>query len=262
MKPSFIDLGTPNSPFRISILYEDRAVLAIDKPAGWLLVPTQWQQTRRNLQAAIEASIAAGEFWARSRSLRFLRYVHRLDADTSGVLLLVKSLRTVPLYTRLFEEHAIEKRYLAVVGGVPTRPEWTVRKPLSPDPRTEGRMRIDTAHGKEAETRFRLLAAQGEAASARALLEATPLTGRTHQIRVHLASCGHPVIGDSMYGSAPTARVAGPAVRFPLGLRAVMLAYTDPFTRKPVRIKAAEESFRRAFGFAPPSEGPNPTGRR
>ena len=77
----------------IPILFEDRAVVAIDKPAGWMLVPFSWQKTSRNLQAAISSSIAAGDFWARSRGLKFLRHVHRLDSDTSGVLLLAKPYR-------------------------------------------------------------------------------------------------------------------------------------------------------------------------
>jgi 23S rRNA-/tRNA-specific pseudouridylate synthase len=71
----------------IPVLYEDRSVLAIDKPRGWMLAPASWQKTGRNLQAALESSIRAGDFWARSRGLKFLRFVHRLDAGTSGVLL-------------------------------------------------------------------------------------------------------------------------------------------------------------------------------
>src|SRR5437667_5190696 len=87
-KPSFIELPTGET---LPILYEDRSVMAIDKPRGWMLVPFSWQKTDRNLQAALTSSIAAKDFWARSRSLKFLRAVHRLDADTSGILLLAKS---------------------------------------------------------------------------------------------------------------------------------------------------------------------------
>ena len=79
-KPDYIELGDGE---RISILYEDRSVMAIDKPPGWMLVPIMWQQTDRNLQAAIASSLAAGDFWARSRNLKFLKHIHRLDADTS-----------------------------------------------------------------------------------------------------------------------------------------------------------------------------------
>src|SRR5213594_2013263 len=91
-KSNDIELPTGES---IPILYEDRSVMAIDKPRGWMLAPFSWQKTSRNLQAALASSIAAKDFWARSRGLKYLRFVHRLDADTSGVLLLGKSVGAV-----------------------------------------------------------------------------------------------------------------------------------------------------------------------
>src|SRR5438876_93531 len=99
-KPNFIELPTGE---KIPILYEDRSVIAIDKPRGWMLVPFSWQKTGRNLQAALISSIATGDFWARSRGLRFLRFVHRLDAETTGILLLAKSQGAVETYGELFE---------------------------------------------------------------------------------------------------------------------------------------------------------------
>ncbi|MGA9038954.1 MAG: pseudouridine synthase, partial [Terriglobales bacterium] len=100
-KPNFIELPGCDP---IPILFEDRSVLAIDKPRGWMLVPHSWQNTLRNLQTAISSSIAGGDFWARSRGLKFLRYVHRLDAETSGVLLFAKSLGGVESISDLFED--------------------------------------------------------------------------------------------------------------------------------------------------------------
>src|ERR1044071_6733137 len=117
----------------IPILYEDRSVLAIDKPRGWMLVPFSWQKTNRNLQAAITSSIAAGDFWARSRNLKFLRFVHRLDADTTGVLLFAKSPGAVRTYGDLFESRKMEKIYLAAVRGVPKQTQWTCRLKLGRD---------------------------------------------------------------------------------------------------------------------------------
>src|SRR6266566_5735836 len=99
-KPDHIELPTGE---RIAILYEDRSVIAIDKPRNWMLVPFSWQKTKRNLQAALTSSIAAGEFWARSRGLKFLRFVHRLDAETTGILLFVKSRSGLQAYSDLFE---------------------------------------------------------------------------------------------------------------------------------------------------------------
>jgi 23S rRNA pseudouridine1911/1915/1917 synthase len=247
-KPAHIELG--DGTF-IPILYEDRSVIAIDKPVGWMLVPHSWQKTNRNLQAAIVSSIAAGTFWARSRGLRFLRHIHRLDAETSGVLLFARSLGAVETYGRLFESRHMEKRYLVVVQGAPQQTEWTSREPLGPDPRQIGRMRVDPCAGKEAETHFKLL----QKGAKTALLEARPVTGRTHQIRVHLQAHGHPVAGDELYGPPPPpGKQKKPASRFPLGLRSVFLGYLDPFTKRRVTIEAATEEFLRNFGFAPMSD--------
>src|SRR5262249_26895261 len=105
-KPNHIELPTGE---RIPILYEDRSVVAVDKPRGWMLVPSSWQKTNRNLQMALTSSIAAGDFWARSRNLKFLRFVHRLDADTTGILLLAKSPGAVDAFGDLFEDRRMEK---------------------------------------------------------------------------------------------------------------------------------------------------------
>jgi len=233
-KPNCVELFDEEP---IPILYEDRSVLAIDKPPGWMLVPLSWQRTQRNLQAAIFSSIGAGHFWARSRNIRFLKYIHRLDAETSGVLLFAKSPGALDSIGDLFERRKIEKVYLAVTDQPPPKPEWTCRFSLAPDPDEFGRMRVDR-HGKEAATIFRTLAT----ANGRHLIEARPHTGRQHQIRIHLAESGSPIVGDDLYGRADGS---------PLGLRAVGLAYTDPFTRKPVAIRAPAAGFLSRFSFSP-----------
>ena len=232
-KPNCIEL---TGHARIPILYEDRSVLAIDKPAGWMLVPFTWQRTDRNLQAAITSSIGAGHFWARSRMLRFLKHIHRLDADTTGILLFAKSPGALHSIADLFEGRRMEKIYLAVTRHAPPETAWTCRLALSPDPNQIGRVRADR-HGKEAETDFRVLASAG----GKHLIEARPHTGRTHQIRVHLAAAGCPIVGDDLYGEGG---------REPLGLRAVGLAYRDPFTHTEVGIRAAGDPFLEAHGFA------------
>lgn len=231
-KPSHIQLPGAEP---IPILYEDRAVLAIDKPAGWMLVPVSWQKTTRNLQAALLSSIAGGAFWARSRSIKFLRNIHRLDGPTSGVLLYAKSIGALNSIADLFESRKVEKVYLAVTNRAPKEDAWTCRLSLSPDPDEHGRNRIDR-NGKPAETEFKVLAAAG----GRWLIEARPYTGRTHQIRLHLAAAECPVEGDELYGQAS---------RSGLGLRAAGLAYHDPFTRRPIRIGADSSHFLQGFGF-------------
>jgi 23S rRNA pseudouridine1911/1915/1917 synthase len=243
---SEIELGNGKC---ITILYEDRSVLAVDKPAGWMLVPVSWQRTGWNLQAALMSSIAAGAFWARSRGLRFLRYVHRLDAETSGILLLGRSPGAVEALGTLFESRRVQKAYLAIVHGTPKADTWTCQLPLGPDPQAIGRVRADPRDGKAAETAFRVIATQTDArCGPLALIEARPLTGRTHQIRVHLATDGLPVLGDPLYGTGMSnpGRTSG---LFPMALRAVRLEYRDPFTRRPVQIAAPETPFLAAFGF-------------
>lgn len=245
-KPRNIEL--PDSE-DIPILYEDRSVLAIDKPAGWMLVPYSWQKTNRNLQAAITSSIAAGDFWARSRNLRFLRFIHRLDGDTTGVLLLGKSPGAVRTIGELFESRRMQKRYLAVTLGIPERDQWECKLPIGPDPSQIGRMRVDSRDGKAAQTAFRVV--MKDPARKQALLEALPYTGRTHQIRVHLAVSKTPVLNDPFYG------IKGDGL---LALRAAELSYTDPFTRRAVHIRASESGFMAQFGFASAQAGQNEKG--
>jgi len=251
-RPDFIELGRGPKAERIPILHEDRCVLAIDKPPGWMLVPSTWQRTTRNLQAAIESSINARDFWARSRNLKFLRYVHRLDADTTGILLFAKSRGSLDACAKLFETRAMEKIYLAVVEGVPKQNEWTCQLALAPDPRRIGSMKVDAREGKPAETHFRVLQTRAAGAGKLTLIEARPVTGRTHQIRIHLAQSGTPVVGDELYGREGDA----------LGLRSVFLAYVDPFQRRRVEISAPKENFLHQFGFTSFSPPPNPPVKR
>ena len=234
-KPNFIELPGCEP---IPILFEDRSVIAIDKPRGWMLVPDSWRQTNWNLQTAIDSSIRADDFWARSRNLRYLRHVHRLDADTSGVMLFAKSEGAMRAMGEMFESRRMEKTYLAVVAGVPKEKVWTCELPIGPDPKNFGKMRVDLSEeGRESETRFRVLAGNDRFT----LIEASPLTGRTHQIRLHLAESGSPIMCDELYGRVE----AG----FRLGLRAVRLAYQDTFTRRSVNIIAPAENFLREYGF-------------
>ncbi len=258
-KTDQVELGSGE---RLAILYEDRSVLALDKPPGWMLVPFNWQRTDHNLQAALESSLAGGAFWARSRNLRFLRHVHRLDAETSGILLFAKSRGALETYGRLFESRRMEKVYLAVVAGAPKTTAWNCRLALAPDPTAIGRMKVDARHGKAAETEFRVLQTRDDPRlGRRTLIEARPFTGRTHQIRVHLAAGGHPVLGDPLYnlktpaeagtrGSPkPRPHSVSDSMTFPLALRAVRLAFCDPFTQRPVEILAPTGAFLREFGF-------------
>lgn len=250
-KPAEIQLNHPSNEARLKILYEDRSVLAVDKPAGWMLVPFNWQKTNWNLQAAINSSIAAGDFWARSRNLKYLRHIHRLDAETSGILLFAKSPGALMSFGRLFESRQIRKIYLAVIAGGPKTSVWACRLKLAPDPEEIGKMRIDPAKGKIAETHFRIL----QRTTQTCLVEARPITGRTHQIRLHLAASATPVLGDRLYGSQDERAADSPAAQTgknsapSLALRAIQIDYRDPFQRRFVQIKADASAFLAQYGF-------------
>jgi 23S rRNA-/tRNA-specific pseudouridylate synthase len=138
----------------------------------------------------------------------------------------------------MFESRRMEKTYLAIVEGVPREQAWTCELPLGPDPKNFGKMRVDhSEEGRESETHFRTLQSNERFT----LIEASPLTGRTHQIRVHLAESGCPIVCDELYGHVQKG--------YRLGLRAVRLAYKDTFTRRPVNILAPAESFLKEYGF-------------
>jgi 23S rRNA pseudouridine1911/1915/1917 synthase len=277
-KPKNIELN--DGEIIIPILYEDRSVIAIDKPGGWMLAPDSWDRTGRNLQLALNSSIGAGDFWAHSRNLKYLRFVHRLDAETTGITLFAKSPGALHAYSELFEERRVEKFYLAVVHGIPKQTNWTCDLPLRPDPSHKGRMLTTPAHGpspspqeerrgrglgrggdllpgdredwaatsenpaleKEAQTIFRVL----QKSSKTSLIEAQPTTGRTHQIRAHLAAAGHPVVGDPLYGPDAAAASKG---RQRLALRAVKLSFLDPFQKRTIYIQASAEDFLTEFSF-------------
>jgi RluA family pseudouridine synthase len=228
----------------IPILYEDRSVLIIDKPRGWMIVPDAWRQTRWNLQVALVSSISSGAYWSKSRNLKFLRYVHRLDAETTGILLFAKSPGAVSTFGEMFEERGVEKSYLAVVQGKVEKNEWVCHAPIAPVEGKPGVMQISVKLGKPAETIFRLLAQSHPGSAPISPVEASPVTGRTHQIRLHLAHSGNPVVGDPIYGAAP----AGTSSK-PMALRSVWLSYLDPFTRRRIRVSAPWKEFLKEFGF-------------
>lgn len=235
-KTTHIELGDDTL---VRILFENRSLLILDKPAGWVLTPDVPVPGRSNLQIAVESSIRGGAFWARSRGLKFLRFVHRLDADTSGALLCAKHIGAMRPLSLLFAQRKVEKSYLAVTHGVPKEDRWVCQIPLGPDPEQHGRHRVDPDYGKQAETHFQVLQKNDRAA----LVLVRPVTGRTHQIRLHLLANRTPVAGDRMYAGANRKAL--------LGLRAIRLEFTDPFDRKLIKVSAPITDFVRHYKFDP-----------
>ena len=147
----------------------------------------------------LHAAIAADKPWVRERNLTYLANAHRLDFETSGVILLAKTKPALVALANLFGSEKPHKKYVALVRGVPTEDKFAVDAKLAPHPVKIGLIRVDPKNGKKSKTEFEVL----EKFSEWTLLRCTPLTGRTHQIRVHLSHMDLPIVGDKLYGGKP-----------------------------------------------------------
>ncbi|MDB6112205.1 MAG: Pseudouridine synthase [Pedosphaera sp.] len=185
--------------WEIPVLFEDEHLLALDKPSRLLTSPDRYDPQRPNLMKLLHAGIERGTPWAKSRGLTYLMNAHRLDFETSGVILLAKTKAALVALANLFGTEKPVKTYAALVHGMPVKPAFEVDAKLAPHPVKIGLVRVDEKNGKRSRTQFELL----EKFTGYALLKCLPLTGRTHQIRVHLRHAGLPIVGDELYGGAP-----------------------------------------------------------
>jgi 23S rRNA pseudouridine1911/1915/1917 synthase len=204
------DDETPEVPVaprvRIPILYEDANMLAVDKPAGLAAEPERWARGNASLAGALlelaleRSSVEADDPVAPTSALQFRpRLLHRLDKDTTGVVLVAKTIEAERKLRRAFDEGLVRKRYLALVEGeypLAHDDEELIDLPIGPDERKSGRMRVDREAGKPSQTRIRI----AQRFRGYTLLSCEPLTGRTHQIRVHLREIGFPLVVDPAYG--------------------------------------------------------------
>jgi len=185
--------------WEIPLLFEDESLLALDKPGGLLTSPDRFNLERPNLMTLLHMGIERGSGWARSRGLGYLMNSYRLDFETSGILLLAKSRPVLVGLANLFGSEKPAREYVALVHGAPASATFEVEAKLAPHPVTIGLIRVDEKSGKHSLTRFQLL----ERFKDYSLLKCYPLTGRTHQIRVHLRHAGLPIAGDELYGGSP-----------------------------------------------------------
>jgi RluA family pseudouridine synthase len=185
--------------WEIPVLFEDEHLLALDKPSGLLASPDRFDPNRPNLMKLLHQGITESKPWARERGLTYLVNAHRLDSETSGILLLAKSKPVLVSIANLFGSEKPGKRYVTLVQGSPPEEEFEVNAPIGTDMARLGSMRVDTKHGKKSRTLFRVL----ERFNGWTLLQAQPLPDRTHQVRVHLRYLRLPAAGDSLYGGRP-----------------------------------------------------------
>lgn len=228
------------------MVFEDDHLLALNKPPLMLTSPDRYDPERPNLMKLLHRDIERGAPWAKARNLTYLANAHRLDFETSGVILLAKTKPVLVAVANLFGSEKPSKTYVALVQGTPAEDNFTIDAKLAPNPMKVGQMKVDPKNGKRSTTEFSVR----EKFRGVTLLECRPLTGRTHQIRIHLKYAKHPIVGDVVYGGGPLLlsdlksdyRLKGNKEERPLiattALHAEKLELIHPVTNVPVSMAA------------------------
>ncbi|MHB2267342.1 RluA family pseudouridine synthase [Aliihoeflea sp. PC F10.4] len=181
----------PLDPY-LSILHRDDDVLVLDKPSGLLSVPGRHPALADSLTSRVQ------------QAFPHAKLIHRLDKDTSGVVLASLTRNAHSKVAAQFEARTTRKSYVAEVWGRPTETQGDIDLPLALDPDAKPRHRVDHQHGKPALTRWRVLSYGPNSTR----LQLTPVTGRTHQLRVHLKAIGHVILGDELYAQGEALHAA------------------------------------------------------
>jgi RluA family pseudouridine synthase len=180
----------------MNIIFKDKHLLVINKPAGLPVLPDGWEKDAPYLVKMLE------EGYGR------VFIVHRLDKVTSGVMVFARTAEAHRALNMQFENREADKIYHAILEGEPKWKERTAKHPLLADVGRKHRTVVNDRSGKPSETRYRVL----KRYQSSALVEAKPMTGRTHQVRVHASALGHPLLGDILYGASETELIARPAL--------------------------------------------------
>ena len=195
-------------PDSVPVLYSDGTLVVIDKPAGLLSVPGRGADLQDCATVRVQARFPDA------------KVVHRLDQATSGLMVLARGVEAQRKLGRAFEARRVVKRYVAVVTGLVSSDQGSIDLPLSSDWPNRPRQQVDPERGKPSLTRWQVISR--DAGSSTTRLELEPLTGRSHQLRVHLLAIGHPIVGDALY-----AGLAQTASRLMLHARALTIEHPD-----------------------------------
>jgi tRNA pseudouridine32 synthase / 23S rRNA pseudouridine746 synthase len=204
---------------RNDIVHLDDAFVVVNKPSGLLSVPGRGPDKADCLASRVQA--------AYSDAL----VVHRLDMETSGLMLFARGIEAQRALSRSFEQRRVEKTYLAIVHGVIDHDRGDIDLPLICDWPNRPRQIVEHTIGKQSLTHWRTIAREPQANRTR--VELSPITGRSHQLRVHMNAIGHPILGDSLYGNdesrsaAPRLLLHASALRFPHPANDAMVAFTS-----------------------------------
>jgi len=216
------------------VIFEDESLIAFDKPSGLLIAPDRWDKSRVNLMDLVHERMGHG-----------VANVHRIDADTSGLVLCAKTKPALDFLSGQFQSKTVRKNYVALVVGLPPEDRFTVDFVLKEDDARPGRMCVVKKHGKASVTEFAVRQRFPQRAGQPnfTCLDCHPQTGRTHQIRVHLAASGFPILNDPFYGNDTALLLSGlkrgykgrederPLISR-LALHAETLTFTHPVTRE------------------------------
>jgi 23S rRNA pseudouridine1911/1915/1917 synthase len=230
----------------LHVVYEDKDLIVIEKPAGLVVHPAAGNPDGTLVNALIAH---CGDSLSGVGGVARPGIVHRLDKDTSGLLVAAKTQRAMGSLAKQFANHTIERAYHAVVWGAPRAGEGVVEGQIGRNPFDRKRMAVLRGGGKEARTRYRLIEKFGDPDKPFAsLIECRLETGRTHQIRVHLTHLGHPLIGDPSYGKsrqAPRPKTTAQEVAFAAAanfprqaLHAYILGFQHPTLHKTMRFES------------------------